>query len=59
MMNYDRPMKIIELFSLHVDPGGVFCRLGGRRLTGSELTTVKQALAIARPLHDTQPPSLA
>ncbi len=51
--------EVIGLFSLHIDPGGVFCRLGSKRLAGSELTTVKRTLALARPLHDILAPYLA
>lgn len=51
--------EVIGLFSLHIDPGGVLCRMGGTPLTGADLTTFKRTLAIARPLHDTQAPYLA
>lgn len=51
--------EIIGLFSLHIDPGGVFCKLGGTRLAGSELAAVKRTLATARPLHDKQAHYLA
>ena len=51
--------EIIGLFSLHIDPGGVFCKLGGTRLAGSELAAVKQTLATARPLQDTRAHYLA
>ncbi|MFJ4194145.1 hypothetical protein [Pseudomonas sp. NPDC089534] len=45
---------VIGLFSLHSDPGGDFCALGGKRLVGEELATIKRALDTAQPLLDTQ-----
>ncbi len=51
--------EVIGLFSLHIDPGGVFCRMSGTPLTGAELANFKRTLAIARPLHDSQAPYLA
>ncbi|MFS2069678.1 hypothetical protein ACEN9D_13020 [Pseudomonas sp. CT11-2] len=51
--------EIIGLFSVHIDPGGTFYEFGRRRLTWSELRAIKQALNIARPLHDSQAAYLA
>lgn len=51
--------EIVGLFSLHIDPGGVVYDFGRKRLTGEELRVIKQALNIARPLHDSQAAYLA
>jgi len=51
--------QIIGLFSVHIDPGGVFYDFGRKRLTGEELRVIKHALNIARALHDSQAAYLA
>lgn len=51
--------EIIELFSVHMSPGGDSCNFGRKRLTGEEQRAVKRALNIAQPLHDTQAAYLA
>nr|WP_315448707.1 hypothetical protein [uncultured Pseudomonas sp.] len=47
--------QIIGLFSLHIDPGGVFQDFGRKTLTGEERRLIKQALDTAQTLHDSQP----
>jgi hypothetical protein len=43
------------LFSLHMSPGGTDYGLGRRHFSSDELRAVRHALALAKPLHDTQP----